>query len=98
MRRIRYRVAMSLDGYIAGPKGEFDWIVTDPEVDFAAVFKQFDTLLIGRRTFEMMVKQGNAVIPGMKTVVFSRTLAERLSGSTIIAEDFEKTVASLRTK
>ena len=55
MRRIRYQVAMSLDGYIAGPNGEFDWIVTDPEIDFAAIFKQFDTLLIGRGTFETMV-------------------------------------------
>jgi dihydrofolate reductase len=32
MRRIRYQVAMSLDGYIAGPNGEFDWIVKDPEI------------------------------------------------------------------
>ncbi len=47
MRRIRYQVAMSLDGYIAGPNGEFDWIVKDPEIDFAEIFKQFDTLLIG---------------------------------------------------
>ena len=42
MRRIRYSVAMSLDGYIAGPKGEFDWIKTDPDFDFSAVFKQFE--------------------------------------------------------
>ena len=34
MRKIRYIVAMSVDGYIAGPNGEIDWIVTDPEVDF----------------------------------------------------------------
>ena len=32
--RIRYQVAMSLDGYIAGPKGEADWITMDPAIDF----------------------------------------------------------------
>jgi dihydrofolate reductase len=36
-RRIRYAVAMSLDGYIAGPDGEADWIVIDPEMDLGAV-------------------------------------------------------------
>ena len=43
MRRIRYSVAISLDGYIAGPNGEFDWIVQDPDIDFADMFEQFDT-------------------------------------------------------
>jgi dihydrofolate reductase len=58
VRRIRYRVEMSLDGYIAGPQGEFDWIIGDPEMDFGALFQQFDTLLVGRATFEFMVKHG----------------------------------------
>ncbi len=39
MRRIRYQVAMSLDGYIAGPKGEHDWILMDPEIDFREFFR-----------------------------------------------------------
>jgi hypothetical protein len=34
MRRARYMVAMSLDGYIAGPNGEADWIIMDPDIDF----------------------------------------------------------------
>ena len=38
MRRLRYNVAMSLDGYIAGPQGEYHWIVEDPTIDFAALY------------------------------------------------------------
>ena len=36
-RLVRYGGAMSLDGYIAGPNGEYDWIVIDPEIDFAGM-------------------------------------------------------------
>ena len=60
MRRGRYVVAMSLDGYIAGPNGEADWIIMDPDIDFGALFEQFDTFLLGRRTFEGMAGTGGA--------------------------------------
>ncbi len=60
MRRVRYVVAMSLDGYIAGPNGEADWIIMDPDIDFRALFEQFDTFLMGRRTFEGMGGAGAA--------------------------------------
>ena len=53
MRRLRYEVAMSLDGFIAGPNGEYDWIVPDPAIDFAAIWAQFDTVLMGRKTYEV---------------------------------------------
>ena len=75
MRKIRYAVAMSLDGYIAGPNGEADWIVMDPEVNFAELWAQFDALLMGRRTYEVAVARlGKMAMRGMKTVVASRTL------------------------
>jgi dihydrofolate reductase len=97
MRRIRYIVAMSLDGYIAGPKGEFDWIIADPEVDFAGTFSQFDTFLIGRRTFEFMVQAGRAAMPGMKVFVFSRTLHQTdYPDVTIVSERPGETLKSLR--
>jgi dihydrofolate reductase len=50
MRQLRYGVAASLDGYIAGPSGEFDWIVVDPEIDFAAMYAGFSGLVMGRKS------------------------------------------------
>lgn len=99
MRRIRYQVAMSLDGYIAGPEGEADWIIMDPDIDFAALFEQFDTFLMGRGTFEPMVRAGQGETPGAKTFVFSRTLRQQdYPGVTVVAEGAEETVAALRAE
>lgn len=99
MRKVRYSVAASLDGYIAGPKGEADWIIMDPEIDFRALFDQFDTMLIGRRTFEPMVgKVGKARGKhAMRTLVFSRTLRQSdFPDVTIVSHGVERTVKSLR--
>ncbi len=73
MRKIRYQVACSLDGYIAGPDDEYDWIVMDPEIDFDALMGQFDTVLMGRRTYEVT---GGAPSPDMTTFVFSSSLRQ----------------------
>ena len=74
MRRVRYAVACSLDGFISGPRGEADWIILDPDIDFEAIWGEFDTLLIGRRTFEGFGKAGQGTMSGMESIVFSRTL------------------------
>ncbi len=101
MRRIRYMVAMSLDAYIAGPNGEYDWIIRDPhkDIDFAEIFNRFDTLLVGRHTFEVMNRVGRGSTPGMQTIVFSRTLRQQdFPDVTIVADKLEDTIADLRSK
>ena len=98
MPRIRYQVAMSLDGYIAGPKGEADWITMDPEIDFEGLFAQFDTFLMGRRTFESAGGGGGGA-SGAKTFVFSRTLRPRDHPRvTIVPEVSAATVDPIRAQ
>jgi dihydrofolate reductase len=99
MRRIRYRVAMSLDGCIAGPNGEFDWIVHDPTIDFTALFAQFDTFLLGRKTYELTLQPGNPGFPvGSRAFVFSRTLAEQVPGFSVVREVSRESLESIRAQ
>ena len=99
MKRIRYSVAMSLDGYIAGPKGESDWIVIDPEIDFHALFDAFDTVLLGRKTYEATRQPGSGGgMPGMQTYVFSRTLNPADCPGVIVSDDPKGTLTTLRAR
>ncbi|MGO9776608.1 MAG: dihydrofolate reductase family protein [Terracidiphilus sp.] len=98
MRRLRYGVAMSLDGFIAGPNGEYDWIVSDPDIDFAAMFARYDILLMGRRTYEVASEKGKDWESfGQPWIVVSRTMKpEEYPGITIISSRVEETVAALK--
>lgn len=100
MRRVRYRVAASLDGYIAGPTGEIDWIVVDPSVDFEALYAEFDTVLLGRRTYELTLQPGAPPWPaGWRIYVVSRTLpTEQPAGVTVVRGMLDATVAALRAE
>ena len=100
MRLVRFGGAISLDGYIAGPSGEYDWILMDPDFDFAGHMTQFDTFLIGRKTFEAMRRIGSDAksTPGIQNVVFSRTLRPADYPHLMISDDAVRFVTELRVK
>jgi dihydrofolate reductase len=99
MPRIRYQVAMSLDGYIAGPNGEYDWIIMDPGIDFEGLYAQFDTFVMGRRTYEMAGAGGGTGTSHARTFVFSRTLRPQDHPKvTIVGEVSAETVAPIRAQ
>jgi dihydrofolate reductase len=105
MRTLSAFLNLTLDGYFAGPNGELDWAHRagkDPEWNafVAGNAKSGGTLLLGRRTYEMMVsywptaeakKNDPAVAEGMNSapkVVFSRTLDKSpWSNTTVIKGD-----------
>lgn len=96
MGRIRYQVACSLDGFIASSDGSYDWIIHESEFDFAALFDQFDVLLMGRATYEVMLKDGHS-FQGKRVVVLSTTLnPAEYPSVTVIGREFEGAVAAIR--
>src|SRR4029077_19946554 len=98
MQRIRYNVAMSLDGYISGPHGEADWIVPDPEVDFIGLWAQCDTGLMGRKTYDAARQRlGESAFQGMKVAVVSRTMRRSDHPAiTVVSELSRESVQTLR--
>ena len=96
MRELRYSVASSLDGFIAGPNGEYDWIPIDPEIDFEAMYAGFGGLVMGRKSYEVFVSTGGAPGPALPTYVYSRTLPEGDRAGVTFVRDAVSHVRSLK--
>ena len=86
MRQLRYSVAASLDGFIAGPRGEYDWILIDPDVDFAAMYEGYSGLVMGRKSYEVAAST-EMPGPALPMYVYSRTLPEgKRDGATFVRD------------
>jgi len=83
MRKVTFGGANSLDNFIARPDHGVDWLRWGKEAAtvMAAFWKTIDTVVMGRKTYEVAAKSGQSVAyPGVKNYVFTRTLAEPESG------------------
>lgn len=73
MRRVKLCVATSLDGYIAGLNEEIDWIFSDQDYGMAQFFASVDTVLMGRKSHDLLVRMGQKSYGDFRNVVFSRS-------------------------
>jgi dihydrofolate reductase len=99
MRKIVAGFAISLDGYMEGPNGEYDWMTAtlDPGHDFSASMKRFDTFLYGRRTYEKVLPFGPS-FAGFSNYVFSTTLKNAVPPFMLVAGPIDQFVEKLRQK
>ena len=106
-RKIILSVAVTLDGYIEGPNGEYDWCFVDQDYGFTDFMNRIDAIFYGRKSWELF---GNYSIPEnagevekiyfekasrMKHYVFSRTL-NSVERAILIKENVEEEVMKIK--
>lgn len=102
MRKLFAGFAVSLDGYIEGPNGEYDWIIFDKEQEkeLAKQWKETDAMFYGRKTYEMAMKNKSEVqsnpFTHMKHYVFSNTLSEVKDGFILLKGDTKENVEQIK--
>jgi dihydrofolate reductase len=100
MRKLILSVAVSLDGFIEGPNGEYDWCFIDKDYNFAEFFGRIDTVFVGRKTYEMAAEMegGPEGFPKFKEYVFSTTLDKVKGGATLIKGNIKTEVEKIKNE
>ncbi|MBB1283733.1 dihydrofolate reductase family protein [Flavisolibacter sp. BT320] len=96
MRKLVAGFAASVDGYIEGPNGEYDWIIIDEKIDFSAEIKRFDAFFFGRRSYEVAKAMFKKPSPGITNYVFSNTLKEVDENFTLLSGDIDSAVQAIK--
>ena len=98
MRKLVLGLAVSLDGFIEGPNGEYDWCFMDPEYNMMEFIQRFDTVFVGRKTYEMSagMEGGPEGFPKMKEYIFSTTLDSVKKDAILIKGDIKSEVEKIK--
>ena len=100
MRKVIFGGANTVDNYIAGKGDSIDWIRNSPEVNdiMKRYWETIDTVILGRRTWEIAMKAGTGGSKGIKTYVCSRTLKKSPGKKIELAPDAVSLVKRLKSE
>lgn len=99
MRKVILGLAVSLDGYIEGPNGEFDWCFTDQDYGMSEFFGHVDACFFGRKSYEVAQSMAGELPPGwpkLQEYVFSRTLTTVKPGVILVNGDTREEVLRIK--
>jgi dihydrofolate reductase len=100
MRRVVLGLAVSLDGFIEGPNGEYDWCFTDQDYGLAEFFKGVDTIFMGRKSYDVANQYASTNPEGnpwkdMTTYLFSKTIDKAPAEDVKLVRDMAEVPAIL---
>jgi dihydrofolate reductase len=99
MRNVILNVAVSLDGFIEGAKGEYDWCFTDQDYGMKDFLESIDAVFYGRKSYEMILSadpSGANPFGDLETYVFSETLKTPYPGTHLISDNLVQRVKELK--
>ena len=75
MRKLKLYIATSLDGYIAGPDGELEWLEAGGGLDYGYddFYESIDTTLMGNATYQVTLTVDTFPYPEKTNYVFTRS-------------------------
>ena len=100
-RTVTFGVACSLDMFIARADHSVDWLrwSTDVTAITSAFWKSIDTVVMGRKSFDVAQGMGGASYGKVKCYVFSRTLApQKTAGAEMVRGEAVEFVRGLRVQ
>lgn len=97
LRRIIYFVATSLDGFLAREDGVIDWLFHDQDYGFTEFFASIDTVLQGRKTYELALTFDEYPYAAKQDFIFSRSLRNPAHG-VVVTQPITEFVAELKAK
>lgn len=90
-------MAVSLDGLIEGPNGEYDWCFTDQDYGMSDLISRIDAIFMGRKSYALAQSiEGENPWSGIKTYVFSRAGTTVSEGAQVVRGDLKQEVMSLK--
>jgi len=98
MPKVVLFIATSLDGYIAGPAGEIDWLFHDADYGYTAFFDSVETLVMGRKTYELSLSFGEWPYGDKPAYVFTRRSPPDDPRVTFVAGDASGLISELRAR
>lgn len=102
MRKVILCLAVSLDGCIEGPNGEYDWCFTDQDYGMNAFLEHIDAIFIGRKSYDLLNNQNEAAsdysFPQLKKYVFSTTLTHVGDNAELINDNWKARVMELKNQ
>lgn len=95
MRRIILNLAVSLDGFIEGPHGDYSWCLTDQDYGMSEFLRRVDTIFLGRKSYDLLAKDPGP-FGAMPWYIFSTTMTSALPNGTIVRDNLESEVNRIR--